>query len=281
MKDYFGYQGKVCVITGAASGMAKAATEMLVDLGAEVYAMDWAEVTTPGIKAFIQTNLGQKESIDEAFKKIPDEIDKYFGIAGVSGQKTDHTTTFTIDFIANKYITEEYLLKRMKPEGAVAYITSEAGLRWEKPENMAEYKSVVETKSWDECLAALAALNQKDVPGPFAYSLAKRAMNYYVAYIIPAFAEKKVRVNAVLPAATKSGMTDEFAISTGGMENLVKYTGFAQRLAESREMAEPVVFINSNMASYISGVLLDVDFGLDIEMVAGLMGDWYNNKHLQ
>jgi NAD(P)-dependent dehydrogenase (short-subunit alcohol dehydrogenase family) len=32
MKDYFGYTGKICVVTGAASGMGKAAAEILVDL---------------------------------------------------------------------------------------------------------------------------------------------------------------------------------------------------------------------------------------------------------
>lgn len=33
MKDYLGYTGKVCVVTGAASGMGKATAEMLVDFG--------------------------------------------------------------------------------------------------------------------------------------------------------------------------------------------------------------------------------------------------------
>lgn len=40
MKDYFGYQDQVVVVTGAASGMGKATAEMLVDLGAKVYALD-------------------------------------------------------------------------------------------------------------------------------------------------------------------------------------------------------------------------------------------------
>ena len=48
MKDYLGYTGKVCVVTGAASGMGKATAEMLVDLGARVYALDWAEVKVEG-----------------------------------------------------------------------------------------------------------------------------------------------------------------------------------------------------------------------------------------
>ncbi|MBF7096832.1 hypothetical protein [Alkalibacter mobilis] len=56
-------------------------------------------------------------------------------------------------------------------------------------------------------------------------------------------------------------MTAEFSIAAGGDDILLKYTGFAGRLANSTEMAEPVVFLNSNMASYISGALLAVDFG--------------------
>ena len=41
MKDYFGYQEKVVIVTGASSGMGKATAEILVDLGAKVYALDW------------------------------------------------------------------------------------------------------------------------------------------------------------------------------------------------------------------------------------------------
>ena len=37
MTDYFGYNDKVTVVTGSSSGMGKAATNMLVDLGAKVY----------------------------------------------------------------------------------------------------------------------------------------------------------------------------------------------------------------------------------------------------
>ena len=146
MKDYFGYNGQVCVVTGAASGMGKATAEMLVDLGADVYALDLVEITVPGIKSFIKVSLGDKDSIDEAFRQLPEQIDKFFGIAGVSGVKTDFNTTVIINFIANKYITEEYLAERIKPCGAIAYISSSGGLRWEKPDNIAAVKSVVESK---------------------------------------------------------------------------------------------------------------------------------------
>lgn len=109
MKDYLGYTGKVCVVTGAASGMGKATAEMLVDLGARVYALDWAEVKVEGITAYLHTDLSKKESIDAAFAQIPDHIDCYFGIAGVSGLGTDFLTTTKIDLISTSTSASAFL----------------------------------------------------------------------------------------------------------------------------------------------------------------------------
>ena len=40
MSDALGYEGKQVVMTGAATGMGAAAAELLVELGAEVFALD-------------------------------------------------------------------------------------------------------------------------------------------------------------------------------------------------------------------------------------------------
>ena len=52
MKDYFNYSDKICVVTGASSGMGKVTVETLVDLGAKVYALDLnpCSVTNIGLK---------------------------------------------------------------------------------------------------------------------------------------------------------------------------------------------------------------------------------------
>ena len=47
LKELFGYTGKNVVITGAASGMSKSATELLLELGANVYAIDKNEINLP------------------------------------------------------------------------------------------------------------------------------------------------------------------------------------------------------------------------------------------
>ena len=273
MKDYFGYTGKVCVVTGAASGMGKSATEMLVDLGAKVYALDWNTVEVEGIEKFISVDLSQRNSIDEAFKQIPEKIDSFFGIAGVSGIKTDFNKTVTIDLLANKYICQTYLINRMAEGSAIAFITSTGGNNWEKEANKKEYMPLIEATSWEEMITTLENMQLNNLPGPLGYMFAKMAMNYYTAYLQQIFATKHVRVNALLPGSTKTGMKDEFSMAAGGDEKLLQATGIAGRLAESREMGEPVVFLNSDMASFISGELLIVDYGCSIMTQSKLQED--------
>ena len=80
MKDYFGYEGKNCVVTGASSGMGKAVCKMLVELGAKVYGLDRNETDDKNIN-FIKCDLSDKTSIDNAFKELPEHIDSFFGVA--------------------------------------------------------------------------------------------------------------------------------------------------------------------------------------------------------
>jgi NAD(P)-dependent dehydrogenase (short-subunit alcohol dehydrogenase family) len=82
--------------------------------------------------------------------------------------------------------------------------------------------------------------------------------------------EQGVRVNGLLPGSTNTGMKDEFQLAAGGEDKLLASAGHAHRLATPAEMGEPVVFLNSNMARFISGELLAVDYGAVIEEQAGL-----------
>ena len=276
MKDYFGYKNKICVVTGAASGIGYATAELLIELGAEVYALDITRKEIKKKKKFIEVDLNNKESIDQAMEQVPTHIDSFFGVAGLSGAKTNYYKTFTVNYIANKYITEEYLKERMTYGGTISYVTSTGGLYWEK--YYKEFEKFTNAKTWEEMIQALHEQAKEDTLGMMAYPLSKRAMNYYMAALAIELGPKKIRVNALLPGSTDTGMKKEFEVEAGGMDALVAETGTAKRLAKPEEMAYPLVFINSDMASFITGLPLIVDAGTNAMVSLNLKKDRMNMK---
>lgn len=257
MKNYFGYEGKICVVTGASSGMGKATVEMLVDLGANVYALDLNPCTINGIKEFIKCDLANKKEIDEAFKKIPEHIDSFFGVAGLSGAKTDYRTTFDCNYTANMYITLNYLKNRMYKGGSIVYCTSTAGLEWKRFKK--EQNKVVHAKTWEEVEEVTRKL-ASSAPATFAYMYSKRCLSQFACEQAVEFAKLGIRINNVLPASTDTGMKQEFQDMIGSEKELIAQAGLAGRLASPEEMAYPMVFLNSEMSSFISGLDMVVDY---------------------
>ena len=288
MKDYFGYVGKKCVVTGAGSGMGEATAQMLVELGAEVYALDIKPVTVPGITQYIQVDLSEKDSIDHAFGQLPDKIDRYFGIAGLRGAMMPFMTVAKINLIANKYICEELLPEKMNEGGAIAIVSSATGVSWEKEGNKKYYLNVLNARGYEATVSAMEATGLTGVNGGFAYIYTKLAVNYLIAKQQGVYGPKGVRVNGLMPGdtATAFGSEDNNGAPTPQGETSF-FAGYAHRMASAGEMAGPLVFLNSELASYISGALLPADFGTGIEIMAGLktnpigesMDSMFNGRH--
>ena len=156
----------------------------------------------------------------------------------------------------------------MSKGGSIAFMTSTGGIGWEKEGNKKVYLPILEAKGWQASVEILEKSILRHLPGTLGYPFSKLAMNYYVAQLQKEFASTGIRVNAVLPGSTDTGLKDEFTKMVGGETELLKHCGYAHRLAKSEEMAKPIVFLNSVMASYISGELMIVDYGSTIEETA-------------
>lgn len=256
--------------------MGQETAKLLVELGAEVIILDHSRPEVEGITLWAQTDLGSQASIDQAFTQLPEKIDRFFGIAGVSGVAHTYEQTFIIDFLANKYITETYLENRISMGGAIAYITSSSGVRWARPDLVDEYKAIVDAEGWDATIQAIADLDQSDNMGVMAYMLAKRAMNYYASAKAAAFAKRDVRVNFVMPCSTSTPFVSQFLGVLGQDDrNFRDSIGNGKDYARPAAMAKAIVYLNSDFAEYVSGHGLIVDYGMEAATLCGQVRDMF------
>lgn len=211
-----------------------------------------------GIEQFVKVNLSDKSSIDAAFARLPKNIDRFFGVAGVSGLKTDYVTTFNINYTANMYICEQFLRARMTEGGAVVFVSSCSGIAWH--DYLEECKLFSDVRTWDGVQNKIQELVLSGTPSQIAYMFSKRVLIAYANELALEFAKHGIRVNTLLPGSTDTGMKSEFVTMAGGLDNMIKDAGLAGRLATSKEMAEPIVFLGSDMASFINGEELIVDY---------------------
>lgn len=275
LKKLFGYEGKNVVITGSASGMSKSATELLLELGANVYAIDINPIDLPVTKKY-QADLSNKEEIDKVLEELPDKIDALFLCHGIAYFKGKELLVQKVNFYSQKYMTEK-LLDRITDHGSVTFISSVGGFGWQQVYSKAV--ELINLPTWEE---AMDWYNNHEELIQSAYVFAKQCLESYVTYkcMSPEFIDRRIRINAINPGDTTTGLTEDFNKSTSpngdikeGEEMisnifLKSWNGYA---AEPKEMGYPMVVVGSDICSYMSGQLIYIDFGLTSTWTSGAL----------
>lgn len=262
----FGLEGKNVVVTGAGSGMGKAASRLLVELGANVYATVRRHPLDFPVKREIPSELGTREGLDALVAELPSVVDALFVCHGISNSvgMTNGLEVQLTNFLSFRYLTEA-LLPRMSEGSSVTFISSNGG--WEWRDRVVPCMELIEMSGWDESLAWYEAHPDLTNDG---YVFAKQCQNVYVHAKVhdPAFVSRHVRINAIAPGLTKTGLTDDFNRSLTGdaafgqsvLEDMYLST-WDGRWATPEEMGYPMVVLGSDLCSYVSGQVLYIDWG--------------------
>lgn len=269
MKDYFGFQGKTVVVTGASSGMGEAAAKMLIDLGAEVHACgsgNRSRIKYAPAREYYY-DLSEKEALDGLIAALPAHIDALFVCQGISMGVNPDLKVMKVNFLSVKYLVEA-LAPRIADNGSVSIISSSGGFGWEQ--TFARSKEIIDCGSYEDTVAWFEA-HPQEIQG--SYVVAKQAVNAYVKYKVfdPLFIDRRIRLNAICPGNTKTGLTYDFNVSASasgdpeeGQRNIERMflDRWHGRWASPEEMGWPLVAIGSDIFSYMSGQIIYLEHGI-------------------
>lgn len=248
-------EGKVALVTGAASGLGLATARAFAQAGASVALSDWnkeaveaaaAQLTEEGFKTLaIQCDVSDDQQVEAMVQQtvaVFGQLDYAYNNAGVQNELAEAADQTMEDFEKVNNINYrgiwscmKYELQQMRKQesGAIVNCSSIGGIR---------------------------AGVQRGV-----YHGAKHAVIGITISAAAEYAARGIRINSVSPGLFYTGMAEQMI--AGGqkeaLEGMLKAVPIG-RLGRPEEIASTVIFLCSDAASMIVGHNLVVDGGLTI-----------------
>jgi NAD(P)-dependent dehydrogenase (short-subunit alcohol dehydrogenase family) len=248
------YDGKRVVVTGCASGIGAHVAAQLTELGAEVIGLDIRQPAT-AMADFVQIDLAEPASVEQAAASITGQIDGLFNVAGVSSGIGNPLLVVTINFLGTRHFTEA-LVGRMPPGSSIVNVSSLAASHY--LEHRHQVAGLLATEGIAEGIAWCH--DNPDALADGGYRLSKEAIILYGMANTVRLGAKGIRINCTGPGVTETPILDQLRSAYGQdyLDNFPKPLG---RVSEAGEQAAALVFLGSAAASFITGQVLWVDGG--------------------
>ena len=240
----------VVVITGALTGIGRATAFAFARKGATVVAAGRHDQDGKALAENLRAFCSQAEFInadvrnDDDVRALADQTVAQFGridvavnnagTEGDSGPITDQTAeSYAATFDTNVLgvilsMKHEVRVMREQGSGSIVNISSTYG--------------------------------HEGAAGASVYAGSKHAVEGITKSVALETAKSGIRVNAVAPGPTDTGMLTRFTDTPQNKAGLVAEVPMG-RLARTEELADAIVFIASDQASYITGHIFNVDGG--------------------
>ena len=244
-------ENKVALVTGAGVGIGRAIAVTMAREGAQVVVADLNLDTAQETVDLIVAQGGQAIPViadvsneEQVAAMVEQAIATYGGLqvacnsAAVSGGSgpihTFEKAVFdqTLELcLSNTFLCMKYELQHMLAHGggAIVNISSNASLRGQ--------------------------------PYNTAYAAAKSGVNLLTKSSAAEYGHKGVRINAVSPGVIRTPGVERYFEEEPKIAEGLKNSAVMRRLGEPEEIAEAVVFLASDRASFITGQILSVDGG--------------------
>jgi NAD(P)-dependent dehydrogenase (short-subunit alcohol dehydrogenase family) len=269
-QSLFDLTGRVAIVTGAGAngGLGHALALGLARHGADVVASDiddaGAETTRDEIRA-----LGRKSIAVHCDVSKPEEVEQMFAALDAEFGKIDILIN-NAGILPSRVFPHELALEHWQQTLGVSltgtFLCTQHALR--RMMQQGRGGSIVNVSS----IAGVLALGRGNLP----HSVSKSGVNQFTSEVAVEYAKYGIRVNAIAPAQ----------IITAGFRKWMASPSFSpalrdrllsgipiNRFLEPEEFVGPVVFLCSDAASVVTGVILPVDGG-NLALNAGGSHTW-------
>lgn len=261
--DILGYRGKRVVVMGCFSGTGEAAARTLVALGAEVHGCDIKPSPVEGLASFTTVDLKDPASITAGVAAIGGEVDALFNISGLP-QTFPGEDVVTVNFLGIRAWTDAWL-PHIRKGGAIVTVSSLGGMNY-----LARQPLLAEFMGNADIGSGRAWFNANAERAGDPYTLSKEAVNTWTQKSAPALMERDIRINCTMPSPIDTPMLNDFR-KVAGDAVLSAFAKAKGRFSSPEEQALPLILLNSDAASFISGVCLPVDAGLAGGLATGVL----------
>jgi len=254
MASAWGYEGRRVIVSGGGgAGMGAAAVRHLVDLGAEVHVLDLKEPPV-GVASYQAVDLRDPDATADAVEKIGGTVDSLFNCAGLAGSKFPDVDVMLVNLVGMRHLAE-LVSARMEPGAAIASISSTAGSGYLM--NIGKWMPLVTSPGF-AAAREWCETHPEEIAGGYAPS--KEAIIIWTFWASFAMAERGIRVNCISPGPTDTPMMPDFERFVG-KEFMDSFPVPLGRRSTPDEQAWPLIFLNSTLASYVTGENLITDGG--------------------
>lgn len=244
------FDGKVALITGGSTGIGFATAQKFIAEGARVVIagrnVERGEAAAEDLRAaggeaiFVQTDVSQDEQVENLVKTTIETfggLDYAFNNAGaIFIAPIGNTSERTWDSIIDINLKGVWL--SMKHE--IAYMLQNGG------------GVIVNTSS---------VVGDKGVAGMSAYAASKHGVNGLTKSLALEYAEAGIRINTVMPGPIETPMLDVAQEMMPGVGQMLLGQIPVKRFGRADEIADAVLWLCSDGASYITGTNLPIDGG--------------------